>query len=442
MKLRRRQTLIVVTGLALASLVPVSASATQEATGSPASRAPSQLVPSAVAGADGCITKTNAAGDPRWTSEAGPALSKAADQLQAIADEHPGDVSGVVLCTDMASVEILVKGSGGTAAAAISQVQAAAGARVLVRQVQHSLTDLLAEQKKVLRTAKKQNIPVSGANPDIQNDGLAVSVQVPADKAAAFADPSSASVSTLSAQLQTTFPLRVRVSNSGTSASTRAADVSPFKMGGQIYGSSGGGTTYCSLGVPVVVLGQHMALTAGHCTPTSWFNNGRSVGTQYTTAWPGNADIYGDWKLISGSSYSLSVFNGTLSSSSTLPLVGGNWGSRPLGSGLCASGRTTGQTCRYFVISNYADEIFSSDGVEVYPMVESYHDSDLDGNSDQSGWEPGDSGGPCYHSSGSGLMADGIVKGWINWGPFSNGQTYYCTMLAGLQNWAPAAYVG
>lgn len=57
-----------------------------------------------------------------------------------------------------------------------------------------------------------------------------------------------------------------------------------------------------------------MALTAGHCTNSTHYNNGNYVGSTFTTAYPGNTDIYGDWKLIDGRDYAHALYSQGVSS--------------------------------------------------------------------------------------------------------------------------------
>jgi hypothetical protein len=212
---------VVASSAALTALVALTACGAQQPTSASGSAAGSQGSPLAVASSDGCITATGPGGDPVWTRGPGPALSAVADRLSAIVDAHPADASGVVICTDAESVEILVAHSGGPVAAEIGAVRTAyPDVRVLVRPVQHSQTELLAEQATVMRTARERGLPVVGSAPDILHDGLVVDVEVPADQAAGYADPTGPAVVALRTALGTTFPVRVRVRTLATAASS------------------------------------------------------------------------------------------------------------------------------------------------------------------------------------------------------------------------------
>ncbi|MDR1634139.1 MAG: S1 family peptidase [Bifidobacteriaceae bacterium] len=192
----------------------------------------------------------------------------------------------------------------------------------------------------------------------------------------------------------------------------------------------------CSTGVALNLKGATRLLTAGHCLGSTFINNGNMVGQTYTTAYPTNADIYGDWKAIQGSTYSNYVWNGTVSGTSTLPINSANWGLRMVGDPVCASGQTTGQTCRYFVLSPQVGITFA--GVATWPLVQMRHDSNNGTGFDKNGWGSGDSGGPCYYADGNGgVTALGIVTGRSF--PSTSYTLYYCTLLKGVRAWDPSA---
>jgi streptogrisin C len=150
--------------------------------------------------------------------------------------------------------------------------------------------------------------------------------------------------------------------------------------------------------------------------------------------------MYGDWKLIQGSTYGTYVFSGDLLSNDALPITNANYGARPDGSQMCTSGRTTAQICRYFVSGSYLTHTVS--GVTSNYQLRMYHDGNLDGSADRSGFEPGDSGGPCYYSDGSGgVVVNGIVKGRTI-PDYPNPITYFCTQLTGVRYWDAGSYVG
>jgi hypothetical protein len=218
--------------------------------------------------------------------------------------------------------------------------------------------------------------------------------------------------------------------------STRLGDSPPWWMGAELrYNTS----YYCSAGVPITTNGTRRLLTAGHCTGSTFTNNGNVVGTTYTTTYPGNAHMYGDWKLIQGSTYGTRVFSGIMSSNDSLPISGANYGGRPEGLQMCTSGRTTAQICRYFAAGSYATHTVN--GVTSNYQQRMYHDGNLDGYADRSGFDLGDSGGPCYYSDGSGgVVVNGIVKGFTK--PSTGAIEYYCTQLTGVRYWDAGSYVG
>lgn len=379
-----------------------------------------------------CSPVLNTDGVQQWVGSAPDELVALADDVQSLLNEHTGDSAGVAYCSDYSGVEAFIQPGAKDLRAKVTLIaDRFPGTKLFLRNSPMSLDQLLIEQNRVLRVAKLRGLPVNGSGPDIRSGGLMLGV----DLGAKGPDALPAVAAAVEQVLASPVPLRFRASRASGDSMTRRADASPYSMGAEITSSS----ATCSLGVPILVGGVHRVLTAGHCTGSTWTNNGNHVGTTYTTAYPGNADVYGDWQLVGGSLYGLSVYNGSVTSPAVLSISGATYGSRPVGSQLCASGRTTGQTCRYFVIGNYRVE--DIDGVGRGHMVELHHDGDLNGVEDSNGWNDGDSGGPCYFASGAGVNVDGIVTGWIDWF-FTSGMSYYCTQLSGVRAWNSSASVG
>lgn len=193
----------------------------------------------------------------------------------------------------------------------------------------------------------------------------------------------------------------------------------------------------CSLGVRVKISGVQMALTAGHCPGGSHYTGGGvPAGNLYTTAYPGNAYLYGDWKLLSGVSYSGNVFNGGLYSSSKLPGVGINFTPLPDGHKVCTSGRTTAQLCNFWV--DDTSQSVTINGVTSGRQTRIIVDDQSTWNpQDCTGFDQGDSGGPVYYNNGSGgMMYVGLVKG-VTWWWFGTQKrcSYYFTQLDGVRAW-------
>ncbi|ALJ21355.1 hypothetical protein AOA12_16175 [Microbacterium sp. No. 7] len=178
-------------------------------------------------------------------------------------------------------------------------------------------------------------------------------------------------------------------------------------------------------------------MTAAHCFGGSGVHpaSEASVGNQYTTTWTGSLDAYGDWKLLYGSTYANHVFSGAISGptmSSSLPIVGINWNPLAIGSGLCTSGRTTGQICRYWVKGTTLRR--KIEGYWIRHLVWLRHDgtAPYDGE-DSDGFRPGDSGGPCYYNNGSGgMIGAGTMTAENGSG---GGYLFHCTQVSGLKAW-------
>lgn len=231
------------------------------------------------------------------------------------------------------------------------------------------------------------------------------------------------------------------IENSG-----RNNDTSPFIMGGRIVGKEKNET--CSLGIPISYANKFMVLTAGHCSSSNFYtkkydfsntkNNGAFVGTQYTTSYPGKASSYGDWKLLSGKNYWLSIWDTAAGSTkySALAISAANWTSMTVGSQLCTSGQTTGQVCRYRVTVSKTSRKDAA-GVNVGMLTEMSHQG-VSGVNDKNGTRDGDSGGPVYYRNSAGkIVVVGIVKG-----ASGDSLKYWFVRLEGLKKWKSSVALG
>lgn len=378
----------------------------------------------------GCI-ETNDAGAQVWHAPGtNPSATALGDALQSLADAHHDAVAGVAMCSDYSGAAIFVSNPDPTLLANISALGSKfPKAGLHLEHVATGLAAQLAASTRVTRLSDSAST-LSGVSPDMYTGGLRVTVQ---GGSWPVSDALRQRVTAAATDGGTVaMPLEFVGGSLGHDLTTRLADTQPYYGGDEIVGASG----ICSAGFPITVNGVHGMLTAGHCTDTSFTNNGHAFGTQYTTAYPGNADVYGDWKLIYGQSYGLRIFSGAVSSSSTLAVTSATWGARQNGLQMCTSGRTTGSICRYFVTGSYDKQLF--EGVWANNLLDMKHDSTGTGSyADSNGVQAGDSGGPCYYSDGSGgVIAAGIVKG------LSSAPSYYCTQLSGVRAWNSGANLG
>lgn len=387
----------------------------------------------------GCI-ELDQGGEQTWTGEATSELVKMSMQVQAIVDGHPQDATGVALCSRYDGVAFFVKNRTPVIdeqLATITKEHPTYGLEV--HQVPEALSTLITATNTLI-AAPELTGNIQSAAPDIYTG--AVSIEVP------VAQTTTATTRTLAAQAPevksaASAAERVALAASGrpvkiiakpvanvktTATFTRNADGPFFHMGGRVENTTG----YCSLGVPLRVQGKFMALTAGHCTGSDFYNNGQWVGGVYTTSYPGNGKLYGDWKLITGGYYLLSVFNGPRptipTSDSILPITSAQWGGMPVGARMCTSGVTTGQWCTFTVKESYA-----SVTIEDVKLVHQMRMKPAGGM-----FEKGDSGGPCYYADGNGgVIVTGIVQGFTD-DPWYGIQAY-CTQLSGVHEWPPGA---
>lgn len=216
----------------------------------------------------------------------------------------------------------------------------------------------------------------------------------------------------------------------------RYSDYSRFYMGGLAHkkGSYGSEKVNCSLGVPVMYNGRSGVLTAAHCGKGSYDTSDRKtyIGSTVASSYEyGRHD--GDWQILAGSTYANRVFTGPADTDSTesLPISGVNLGRLELGRQLCASGQTTGQTCRYYVTAQDGAGKFV--GYELSHLIQMEHRSNHK-NADCNGFKRGDSGGPMYYADGrGGVIVNGLVTGYLpRWNC-----TYYATSLSSVSNALP-----
>lgn len=390
------------------------------------------------------------AGDDRsWVGQPSSELRALEDALASAAGQHEDVFAGVEYARDYSTITVFATD---LAAPEVMQLRSAISSRpgadkVLFKQATYSMEDLVAAADAIDLAA----IPgASSAGPDVATNsvvvgrddskgtGPAVGATLRLSDPRLHASKETRQRSERSRRAHPTLSdVTVRVHRErgkATASEDRYNDIGPyFTMGAAIFQPDG---ARCSLGVPLKVNGTFMALTAGHCTASSFTNQNGPVGTTYTTAYSANADLYGDWKLIKGQHYNLSVWSGSAHGSSTLPMSGIFWDTRPIGTQMCSSGSTTGQVCRFIVTAVNDKQIV--DNVDTRRLTRLVHDSDLNGSGDCSGWAAGDSGGPTYYSNGAGgVIANGIVTAHRQ-----STCEYWYTQLSGVRAWKSSVVFG
>jgi hypothetical protein len=207
----------------------------------------------------------------------------------------------VALCSAFDGVAVFTRPTDGELSSQLADVAAAASYPVFRYDVPVGLDAILAAGRSVL--ASDLDGTVIGFAPNIYTGGIDL-------EAAPGSDPDGIATrarDVLARAGDSAVQVVVHGGAGGEALVTRQADTAPWWMGGQLVAPGGG---YCSSGVRITIAGVDRLLTAGHCTSSSFTNNGNLVGNQFTTTYPGNADVYGDWKLLSGSTYGMRVFNG------------------------------------------------------------------------------------------------------------------------------------
>ncbi|WP_154654291.1 hypothetical protein [Acidipropionibacterium thoenii] len=304
-----------------------------------------------------CIVR-GSDGQVSWFGDPDAEMSKLGEDLAAVVADYPDNATGTAFCSHYEGLAVYLSSPTPALTTAIRKLEDAhPGAVIEMHAVAHSLNELMNTGRN-LSVSLGLGDNMVGWGPVIYDGSLEVDVK---ESALTQKVRAKSSVPSTAKGMASPVSVSYRPSAEGEDAATRLADSPPWYMGGRLNYSYGGSGYYCSSGIPITVNGVHTLMTAGHCRGSSFTNNGSVVGAQYTTACPGNADIYGDWKLIKGSSYAKRVFSGGLSSGDSHPITTSRWKTLPLGNGMCTSGSTSGQICRYKV--NSTGRSLTVDGV-------------------------------------------------------------------------------
>ncbi len=406
-------------GLAIAGVLLFSGTAGM-------AQAATELPGSAVRGKSDTCLSFNENGDQTWNGNASDELNALGNKVQALVDENTDVATGTAFCSNFDGIAVFITPGADSLRSQLRTLAEGSTIPVTPYEVPASLQAILAAGHHVL--SLDSSGAVTGYAPDVYTGALVVDVASGHDQN----DVAALAKRELATTPFAAVPVLIDQGFEAKAQVTRTSDTPPYWMGGQLEFDN----YLCSSGVPITVAGAHKLLTAGHCVGTTFTNNGNFVGGLYTTTYPGNADIYGDWQLLQGSTYAMRVFNGGPNDGISLPISGGVWGGRPNGSAICTSGRTTGQVCRFYVTNSYVS--VSVDGVITGHLLQMRHDSNGGSGSDANGFNHGDSGGPCYFSDGNGgVTVTGIVTAFSSVNP-----TYFCTQLSGVRAWSANTSVG
>jgi hypothetical protein len=386
-------------------------------------------------------------GEQVFTGEISDEESVLSEEISEIGNAYPNDVAGAALCSNRIGVTIFAANE---SREMVTQVKAVAARHpnfpVIIKSVALGLDPAMEIAYRLLEDDPESAIREIG--PDVYTGGLAIKVRStdmtriknPVTAQSIYSDVKR--IEHADVPIRVT-PVMVEDSDE-VELMSRSNDSAPWWMGSSIYSNTYG--AYCSTGLAINVDGAKRLLTAGHCLGASFSNSGVYVGGQYTTTFPGNAYRRGDFKVLQGSTYANKVWNGTVTGTSYLPISSANWGTKPIGDGICTSGRTTGQVCRYFITAPSVTVYLRNSGseyVEIGPMVRMRHDSTGGSGLDGSGLLSGDSGGPCYYSDGKGgVIALGLVTGAVERTSPRGSKDYYCTLLKGVRAWNSGATLG
>ncbi|AJT42174.1 hypothetical protein [Psychromicrobium lacuslunae] len=379
-------------------------------------------------------------------------LSALCNQINDFLAKHPAVFSGSYLSADSRLVNIGVATQEDPAVKELKALLAKIDPRSKFTRLtvaKNSMTQLEEARSAIVRDyLGKAGSSVKSVGIDASQDSVVVGV-VPQSEAFAAKDVPAASTISASFGDRVVFS---KQTNQGLAASSRY-DTSPHYGGAgyQWYNASGSAISQaiCSLSFPIKIGTITYGLTAGHCrqgTQSNYLNaysEGGGVSAAYsfghheTTTWVGTQDTYGDFSLLAGSNYQSRVYNGPIGSESSVDVVGASWNFPSIGAGMCTSGRTSGQVCRYKVLQTNFCATYGIAGQPQYPNCELFmmgSDQNLDGAYDCNGFIPGDSGGAVYSAApGGGVTGYGIVSAILG-----NCQ-YVATSLHGVRKWSPTA---
>lgn len=382
-----------------------------------------------------------------WDGDQDPVLRDLSVEIAGITEDFSENLAGSSFSSDDSFLEVYVKDVDGPG---IAEIQSAAKSfgmenQVVLLAVDHSLQEL----EIAAETVDTESDGLLSAGIDFISNGL--TVQEMNEEAAVTLGIQSELDSTETVNLDQVIPVEKQLRDGQESIPVEVEEFSPvqddvgryddssyYYSGARIRGVNG---ETCSLGIPIVVNGQYKVLTAGHCLSPKFTNGITStiVGNIYTTAYPHNAEKYGDWKLLQGSHYATRIWNAGANdwSNKSVAITRAIWGEKlSSGTQLCTSGQTTGQKCRFRLKEQYAPVSVSTGNVRTGYHSMMRHQNTVNVN-DSNGFQSGDSGGPVYFSNSvGGVTVVGIVKG------HTSDSKYYYTRLDGVRKWNGSAYVG
>jgi hypothetical protein len=123
-----------------------------------------------------CIVR-NASGRQIWFGEASPSVSALGNALQAIADEHNDQTTGVALCSHYEGAAIYVVSPSDHVRQSIAGVASKyPDLQVITRTVAASVSQLVAVGTKLLQVPEMKGVFV-GLGPDMYSGGLRITVR-------------------------------------------------------------------------------------------------------------------------------------------------------------------------------------------------------------------------------------------------------------------------
>jgi len=263
---------------------------------------------------------------------------------------------------------------------------------VTYRQVRYTETDLAYLTSRLdadQDSLEAAGVDMSSWGPDVVSNTVVAHLRVYSDAAAAYLQSRYGDGVTVATDSQT-----VAVSSS-------TADSTPWFGADKIDGPAG---NYCTTWFSAKQGSQYVGVTAGHCGAGTWKQNAATYGTVSSRAYGGSID----GEIIPVASNGGYVWSGTGSSNRAVTAV---QTSDPVGSGLCTDGYTDHEVCG-ITVQAVGQTVKYLDGTTMTGLVKAWNEGYV------ASFSPGDSGGPVYFVTSSGVTAIGMVDGMVTNEPY------------------------
>jgi len=272
-------------------------------------------------------------------------------------------------------------------AALIEAIKAEAdGMPVSIRVVSHSAAQLAAVQARIgadIPYLAARGIDVTAWGQDPSSDTVSV----------LLADYSPAAARAIVARYGSAWVSVDPTSGAASAADDRADDSPPWYGGDQIEHHYGGGTSYCSSGFALTILGAAYVPTAAHCLESNYANDFYNTdGNEVGSIWGYNNSE--DTVIINAAAVLPDIWSDPNSTAREVVKVAPN---DPQYGLICTDGYATREVCDVEIETTDTNVVYTVNGVstEVYGVVYACQ------TAGDAAFSSGDSGGPVETTLGS-----------------------------------------